>query len=117
MKQRVFIKYLREEGHASTQIHSKSVEHYGDKALSYPDVSDWMRLFRMGREGIEDSRRSGSSPDLQTRLRIEGVLEASPNASVQDIVQTTAITSSTVFYVLTQVLQLEFCTWRWVPIN
>jgi hypothetical protein len=36
MEQRVLIKYLREDGHGSTQIHSKLIEQYGDKALSYP---------------------------------------------------------------------------------
>jgi hypothetical protein len=35
MEHRVVIKYLREEGHGSTQIHSKLVEYYGDKALFY----------------------------------------------------------------------------------
>jgi hypothetical protein len=33
MEQRVFIKYLREEGHETP---NKLVEHSGDKALSYP---------------------------------------------------------------------------------
>jgi hypothetical protein len=36
MEQRVAIKYLREESHGPRQIHSKLVEHYGNKALSYP---------------------------------------------------------------------------------
>jgi hypothetical protein len=47
MEQRVFIKYLPEEDHRLTQMHSKLVEHYGDKALSYPDASYWVRQFRM----------------------------------------------------------------------
>jgi hypothetical protein len=38
MEQRVLIKYLREgrEGRRSTQIHSKLIEHYGDKTFFYP---------------------------------------------------------------------------------
>jgi hypothetical protein len=43
MEQRVFMKNLREEGHGSTQIHSKLVGHYWDKPLSYPDVRDCVR--------------------------------------------------------------------------
>jgi hypothetical protein len=82
MEQRVLIKYLREEGHGSTQIHSKLAEYYEDEAFSHPDVSDWMQQFRMGRESVEDSRRSGRPPDFQTHFRIDGALEASPNASV-----------------------------------
>jgi hypothetical protein len=71
----------------------------------------------MGRESIEDSRWNGRLSDFQTHFKIEGALEASSNASVLDIVQTTGIVPSTVFYILTQVLHLEFRNWRWVPTN
>jgi hypothetical protein len=112
MEQRVLIKDLREESDGSTQIQSASVEHYGDKPFSYPDVSYWVWQFRMGRESIKDPRRSGRPPDFQTHFRIEGALEASPNASVRDIAQTTGIAPSMVFYLLIQVLHLEFRNWR-----
>jgi hypothetical protein len=112
MEQRVLIKSLREEGHGSTQIQSKLVKHYG-AGLSYPDVSDWVQQFRMGRERVENSRRGGRLPDFQTHFRIEGALEASPNASVRDIAQTIGIAPSTVFCVLVQILHLEFRKWRW----
>jgi hypothetical protein len=69
----------------------------------------------MERESVEDWKHSGRSPDFQTRFRIEGTLEASPNASVRDLVQTKDIAPPTVFYVLTQVIHLEFRNWRWVP--
>jgi hypothetical protein len=115
MEQRVLIIYLREESDGSTQIHSKLVDHHGDKTLSYPDVSDSVRQFRMRQEAVEDSRRSGRPPDFQTHFRIEGAFKASPNASVRDIRQTAGIALSTAFYVLSQVLHLEFHNWRWVP--
>jgi hypothetical protein len=73
------------------QIHDKLVEHPGNKALSYLDVSHWVRQFLMRRESIEDSRRSGRPPDFQTHFRIEGALEASPNASIRDIVRLPAL--------------------------
>jgi hypothetical protein len=69
----------------------------------------------MRRESVEDSSRSGRWPDFQTHFRIEGTFEASSNASVRDITQTTGIAPSTVFYVLTQVLHLEFRDCRWIP--
>jgi hypothetical protein len=62
----------------------------------------------MGRESVKDSRYGERPPDFETDFRIEGALEASPNASVRDIAQTTGIATSTVFDVLTQVLDLEF---------
>jgi hypothetical protein len=111
----VVIKCLPEEGHGSRQIHSQFVEHYGDKALSYRDVSAWVRQFRMGRESAEDSRCSGRPTDFQTHFRIKGALEASPNVSVRDIVQNRDIAPSTGFYVLSQVLHLEFRKSRCIP--
>jgi hypothetical protein len=53
MEQRVLIKCLREEGHGSTQIHSKLVEHYGDKAVSYPGVSYWGGSFQWGEKTLK----------------------------------------------------------------
>jgi hypothetical protein len=47
MEQRVLIKSLREESHGSTQIQLKFAEEDGDKALSDPDVSHWVREFRL----------------------------------------------------------------------
>jgi hypothetical protein len=70
--------------------------------------------FGMGRESVDNSRGSGRLPAFQTHFRIEGALEASPNASVRDIAQTTGIAASMVFNVLTQVLHLEFRNWRWI---
>jgi hypothetical protein len=71
MEQRVLIENRREEGQGSTQIRARLVEQYGDKELSSPDVSHWVRQFRTGREGVEDSRCSGRPPDskLVSELR------------------------------------------------
>jgi hypothetical protein len=77
----------------------------------------------MGRESVEDSKRIGRPPDFQTHFRIEEALEALPNdpnalnASVRDIAQTTGIAPSTIFYVLTRVLRLEFHNWRLAATN
>jgi hypothetical protein len=53
MEQRLLIKYVREHGHASTQIHSQVIEPYVDKALSYRDVSYWVDRFRMGEKALK----------------------------------------------------------------
>jgi hypothetical protein len=67
-----------------------------------------------GREIVEDSRWSGRLPNFQIQFGIDGVLKESPNASVWDIAQTTGTALSTVFYILIQVLHLEFRNWRWI---
>jgi hypothetical protein len=38
MEQTVLIKYAREDGHGSTQIYFKLVEHSNDKVFSYPII-------------------------------------------------------------------------------
>jgi hypothetical protein len=83
--------------------------------LSYLDVCYCVWQFGMGRESAEDSRRTGRPPDFQADFRIDGALEASPNASVLDIAQTTGITTLMVFYALTQVLHLELRNRKRVP--
>jgi hypothetical protein len=103
MESRGLIKYHDEEGHRSAQIHSNLVELYGDKALSDPDVSYWVRELHIGRETDEDSRCSVRPPGLQTHFRIERALETSPNASVREIGEIPGIAPSMVFYILTQV--------------
>jgi hypothetical protein len=49
----VLIKSLQDEGHESTQIHSKLIEHYRDKTLSDPDISYWVWQFRMGEKTLK----------------------------------------------------------------
>jgi hypothetical protein len=113
MEQRALIKSLREEGHGSTQIHSKLVEHYGQSTLLA-----WCQLLGVavlhGARKRWNWRRSRRPPDFQTRFRIEGTLKTSSNASVRDLAQTTGVALATVLYVLTQVLHLEFRNWRWI---
>jgi hypothetical protein len=62
-----------------------------DKALPYPDVSYWVRQFRMGRESVEYWRRSGSSPDFQIHLRIDETLETWPNFKFKTLLSLPAL--------------------------
>ena len=115
MEQRVFIKIAFEDGLAALETHRKLVEHYGGEALSYPSVTYWRREFRMGRQDVEDSPKTGRPPDFGIRLRIESALAAFPNGSVRSIAELTGYEPSTVFSILTQVLHLKFRHWRWTP--
>jgi hypothetical protein len=76
MEQRILIKSLREEGHGSTQIHSKLVEHFGDKVLSDPDVSYWVRSFEWGEKALTIPDAAEARQISNPHLRIDGALEA-----------------------------------------
>jgi hypothetical protein len=85
MEQRLFIKSRRQNGLRCMQIHFKLLKLYAGNALSYSEVCYWSRQFLMGREYVEDARRTSQPLDLGFRLRIQSALEKLPLASVQCI--------------------------------
>jgi hypothetical protein len=111
MEQRIFIKLAFEYGANVSQTYRKLVDHSGSDALSHSGVTYWRREFRGGRKDAEDSPRSGRPPDFGVRLRVERVFEAAPNGSSRSIAEITGHEPSTMFFILTQVLQFKFGYW------
>jgi hypothetical protein len=70
MEQRLLINFTRLEGLTSKEIHSKLLLLYGTEGLSYSKVGYWRRQFSMGREYVEDARRTGRPPDFNWHRRI-----------------------------------------------
>jgi hypothetical protein len=69
----------------------------------------------MGREYVEDARRTGRRSDFNCHRRIREALEEWPIASIRTLAEATGYTLSTVFFVLSEVLGLKFRHWGWVP--
>jgi hypothetical protein len=105
----------RLEGLTSMKSHSKLLLLYGTEVLSYLEVGYWRRQFSMGREYVEDSRKTGRPPDFNCHRRIRQALEERPIAVVRTLAKATRYAPSTVFFVLNEVLGLKFRHWRWVP--
>jgi hypothetical protein len=103
MEQQLLIKITRLEGLTSKEIHSKLLLLYGTEALSDSEVGYWRRQFSMGREYVEDSRRTGRPPDYNCDRRIREALEERPIASVRTLAEATGYTPSRVFFVLSEV--------------
>jgi hypothetical protein len=70
MEECFFIKINRRDGLQCRQIQIKLLKLYGDDVLSYSKVCHWSRQFLMGREYVEDARRTGRPPDFSVQLRI-----------------------------------------------
>jgi hypothetical protein len=91
------------------------VECYGKDPLASPSVMHWRQEFHGGREGVENSPRTGRPLGLGIRLRIERALEVFLNGSARMIAASAGDEFSKVFEILPQVLHLKFRHWRWVP--
>jgi hypothetical protein len=77
-------------------------------------VTYWQSEFCGGREDVDDSPRTGGSPNFGICFRIERGLKAFPNESVRTIATSTGSEPSTVFNILTQVVHLKSRHWRWI---
>ena len=59
IEQRYAIKFCSKLNKSLADTHQMIQEAYGDSALSYSQVSRWLKLFKNGREEVEDDPRSG----------------------------------------------------------
>jgi hypothetical protein len=82
MEQRLFVKISRRDGLQCRQLHLKLPELYGDDALFNSEVCDGSQQFVMGREYVEDGRRTGRLPDFRVHIRIQSAIEVMPLVSV-----------------------------------
>jgi hypothetical protein len=82
MEQHIFIKIRLEDGLIGLETYQKLVDRYERNALSYSIVSYWRCEFHDGRTDVEDSPKSGRSPNFAIRLHVENALAVFPNGSV-----------------------------------
>jgi hypothetical protein len=109
------MKISRRDGLQCRQIYLKLVELCGNDALSYSEVCYWSQQFFIGRESVEDAKRTHRPSDFSIQLRIQSAHEEMPHASVPCITEARYTPATTMFYILTGALCLRFRHWRWVP--
>jgi hypothetical protein len=69
----------------------------------------------MDRVYVEDARGIGQPPDFSVQLRIQSALEEMSFAFAQCIAEAMYTSATTVLYILTEVPDLRFGRWRWLP--
>ncbi|CAF1566739.1 unnamed protein product, partial [Adineta steineri] len=91
---------------------------YGDQAPSLTTVKRWSKLFREGREEIEDEELSGR-PVTETTLdnieEIRSIVNDDPHVTIAELQEHTGLSYGTVDRILSDHLELRKITARYIP--
>jgi hypothetical protein len=94
MEQRVLIKITLEDLINALESQRRSVEPYGQKALSYAPVADWGLRIPPSQIDVENNPRPGRPPDFGIRLCDEQTFAVFPHGSVRSIAEITGYSVS-----------------------
>ena len=105
--------YLR--GMNSNQILEEMQGAYGDQAPSRSFVFKWIKLFKEGKNNIDDQLRSGRPIHIKDEDKILEILNREPFSSARDISESSKIHYSTVCFKLNKVMGFKLVSFRYVP--
>jgi len=89
---------------------------YGDSSLSKSQVYEWYKLFKDGREIVEDLPRAGCPLTSNTDVdKVKKIVLANRHVSEREIASTLSISNGSVHHILTKVLDLKRVQARLVP--
>ena len=112
------IEYLLKKGLNAKEIHEDMVKTDSECAPSYATVKRWVIEFKHGRESLKDNDRCGAPVTVKTPEKISEVLAMVMKDSrftVRHIGETLGLTSTTVYEILKNDLQMTKVSARWVP--
>ncbi|CAF1392730.1 unnamed protein product [Rotaria sordida] len=99
-------------------IHNELYSVYGDQAPSLTTVERWSKLFREGREEIEDESRPGRPITETTSENIEEIrllINDDPYLTIEELQEQTDLSYGTVHRIITDHLNLRKVTARYIP--
>lgn len=91
LEQRYAIKFCSKLNKSLAETHQLIVQAYGDSALSYSQVSRWLKAFKKGREEVVDEPRAGrpsTSTTDDNLARVRDLLNSDRRLSVRMIAET-----------------------------
>ena len=112
------IEYLLKKGLNAKEIHEDMVKTDSECAPSYATVKRWVIEFKHGRESLKDNDRCGAPVTVKTPEKISEVLAMvmkDRRFTVRHIGETLGLTSTTVYEILKNDLQMTKVSARWVP--
>lgn len=115
---RFYIQMRLKLGCDAKSIHNDFLLVYGEQAPAYSTIARWHKLFRDGRERLEDDPRVGRPITGQTKANIERVrlvIEEDPYSTYDEIEEATSLCRGTIQNIIHDCLQLRKVTSRWVP--
>lgn len=115
---RAVIKFLTKEGNTPEQINDRLRAVYGDSAPSYATVKNWAKLFKWGRESLQDDPRPGrpieaTAPDIVAK--IDKFVHDEPRIGKRMLADIVNISPSSVLNILHDELGMKKYCCRWIP--
>lgn len=118
IEQRYAIKFCVKLGKSGKETHDMIKQAYGDAAMGRSSVFDWHKLFREGRERVEDDDRSGrpsTSKSEDNVSRVRKLLNEDRRMTVRTISENLGIPQTTVFEIVTENLNMRKVCAKLVP--
>lgn len=117
---RAVIKFLTKQGKSVDIILNEMRAVYGDTCPGKTMIYKWSRLFKQGRESLEDDERPGRPSDVTTHemvMKVELAIMENGRLKLKEIAKMFNISETTAFKILHEHLGMSKVSARWVPRN
>ena len=104
LEQRYAIKFCFKLGKTASETHEMIKRAYGDDAMGRSSVFEWHKLFREGREQVEDDQRSGrpsTNKSDENLLKVKNLLNSDRRLSVRMMSELLNLPKTTVHEIVT----------------
>lgn len=118
LEHRAVIKFLTKESTSPKTIKTRLDKIYGDASPSYTTVKHWSKLFREGRDSIEDDPRGGSPSTVLIEKNIKlvkDIVQSDRRIKANKIAEISGISKTSVLRILHEHLNMSKVYTKWVP--
>ena len=97
--------------HSTQECFQEQRAAYGDAALSYRTVARWVKLFREGRDAVQDNLHRGRSHVENNKVQVlASLMHADRQWTARDLAAEIGVCHKTVLYVLHDILRPQSCS-------
>ena len=118
VEQRYAVKFCFKLGKSASETFELIKQAYGDDALSRTRVFEWYKMFKEGREVVEDEHRAGRPTTARTDgqvAKVKQVLDADRRSTIALISEETGLSVGTVHTIVTEDLAMRKVCAKMVP--
>lgn len=118
LEYRAVIKFFCKEGLTPAQIKERLDCVYGQSSPSYSTVKEWAKLFKLGRESLEDDPRPGRPLEAvtsETIQLVESELLSDRRLKTKEIAARLGLSKTSVLRIIKEHLHMNKVSARWVP--
>lgn len=117
IEHRAVIKFLTKQGKSVENILSEMKVVYGENCPGKTMVYKWSRLFKQGRESLEDDDRPGRPSDVTTHemvIKVDDAVRENSRIKLKELAKMFKISETTAYKILHD-LGMSKISARWVP--